>query len=98
MLKRIAKVRITQQICHSSVNSAATALCARHFITTVFLSNQKCNVWSKHSIVHISCNLLHVAVAMAIKRLLTRINMETYLQFYATVFQNFTHVCVTTAE
>jgi len=42
-------------------------------------------VWSKHSIVHISYNLLHVAVNMAIKRLLARINIETYLQVYATV-------------
>jgi hypothetical protein len=42
-------------------------------------------VWSEHSILYVSYNLLHVAVNMAIKRLLTRINMKTYLQFYASV-------------
>jgi hypothetical protein len=42
-------------------------------------------VWSKHSVVYIPYNLLHVAVNMAITKLLTRIKMETYLQFYATV-------------
>lgn len=54
-------------------------------------------VWSKHSVVYVTYNLLHVAVNMAIKRLLTRINMETYLQFYATVISKL-HICVTAAK
>lgn len=50
-------------------------------------------VWSKHSTVHVSYNLLHVAVNMAIKRLLTRIDMQTYLQFCAILISKF-HIYV----